>query len=179
MAETTDRPAFYALPPGGWRDYWSLLHPPYTLWHLSYVVIGAALAPEVRVGWLLETLAAFLLAMGLAAHALDELNGRPLRTRIPDRVLRAIAMVGLASAIGLGIHGAFEVSPWLWAFIVTGAFLVVAYNLELFGGVVHSDLWFALAWGAFPVLTAYFAQTGTIRIEAVLAAAACAAISGG
>lgn len=171
MPETRDRPAFYALSPGGWRDYWSLLHPPYTLWHLSYVAIGAALAPEVRVGWLLETLAAFLLAMGLAAHALDELNGRPLRTRIPDRVLRAIAVVGLASAIGLGIHGAFEVSPWLWAFIVTGAFLVVAYNLELFGGVVHSDLWFALAWGAFPVVTAFVAQTGTIRAEAILAAA--------
>jgi len=49
--------------------------------------------------------------------------------------------------------------------------------MELFGGAVHSDLWFALAWGAFPVLTAYFAQTGTVRIEAVLAAAACAAIS--
>ena len=179
MPETRDRPAFYALSPGGWRDYWSLLHPPYTVWHLSYVVIGAALAPEVRVGWLLETLAAFLFAMGFAAHALDELNGRPLRTRIPDGVLRAIAVVGLASAVGLGIHGASEVSPWLWAFIVTGAFLVVAYNLELFGGVVHSDLWFALAWGAFPVLTAYFAQTGTIRVEVVLAAAACAAISGG
>lgn len=130
-------------------------------------------------GWLLETLAAFLFAMGLAAHALDELNGRPLRTRIPDGVLRAIAIVGLAAAVGLGIHGALEVSPWLWAFIVTGTFLVVAYNLELFGGVVHSDLWFALAWGAFPVLTAYFAQSGTIRFEAVLAAAACAAISGG
>jgi hypothetical protein len=179
MPETRDRPAFYALSPGGWRDYWSLLHPPYTLWHLSYVVIGASLAPEIRVGWLLETLAAFLFAMGLAAHALDELNGRPLRTRIPDGVLRAIAGVGLAAAIGLGIHGAIEVSPWLWAFIVTGAFLVVAYNLELFAGAVHSDLWFALAWGAFPVLTAYFAQTGAIRLETVLAAAACATISGG
>jgi hypothetical protein len=179
MPETRDRPAFYALSPGGWRDYWSLLHPPYTLWHLSYVVIGAALAPEIRVGWLLETLAAFFLAMGLAAHALDELNGRPLRTRIPAGVLRAIAIVGLAAAVALGIHGAVEVSPWLWGFIAMGLFLVVGYNLELFGGVVHSDLWFALAWGAFPVLTAYFAQTGTLRVEAVLAAAACAAISFG
>ena len=39
------RPAFYALATGGWRDYVTLLHPPYTLWHLSYVAIGAALAP--------------------------------------------------------------------------------------------------------------------------------------
>ena len=121
--------------------------------------------------WLVETLLAFFLAMGLAAHALDELNGRPLRTRIPDGVLWAIAVVGLAGAVALGIHGTVEVSPWLWAFIGVGGFLVVAYNLELFGGVFHSDLWFALGWGAFPALTAYFAQTATLRIEAVLAAA--------
>jgi hypothetical protein len=177
VAETTDRPAFYALPPGGWRDYWSLLHPPYTLWHLSYVVIGACLAPTLDVRWLGETLLAFFLAMGLAAHALDELNGRPLQTRIPDGMLRAIAVVGLGGAIGLGIHGTLEVSPWLWAFIGAGAFLVVAYNLELFGGVFHSDLWFALAWGAFPALTAYFAQMGTLRVEAVLVAGACASLS--
>ena len=126
-------PAFYALTPGGWRDYWTLLHPPYTLWHLSYVAIGAALAPVLHVGWWLETTAAFFLAMGCAAHALDELHGRPLGTRIPDRVLWAIAVVGLAGAVALGIHGAAEVSPWIWAFIVTGVFLVVAYNLELFG----------------------------------------------
>jgi hypothetical protein len=177
MTDVRERPAFYVLPSGGWRDYWSLLHPPYTVWHLSYVAIGAALAPDLHVGWLLETLAAFFLAMGLAAHALDELNGRPLRTRIPGGVLIAIAVVGLGGAIAFGVHGVIEVSSWLWAFIVAGAFLVVAYNMELFGGVVHSDLWFALAWGAFPVLTAYFAQTAVVRVEAVLAAAACAAIS--
>ncbi len=177
MAGTTERPAFYALPHGGWRDYWSLLHPPYTAWHLSYVVIGASLAPEVDLWWLGETLLAFFLAMGLAAHALDELHGRPLGTQIPDRVLSAIAVLGLAGAIALGVHGTLEVSPWLWAFIAVGGFIVVAYNLELFGGAFHSDLWFALAWGAFPALTAYFAQTGRIRVEAVLAAAGCAAIS--
>jgi len=172
-----DRPAFYALPSGGWRDYWSLLHPPYTVWHLSYVIIGASLAPEVNVRWLLETLGAFLLAMGLAAHALDELNGRPLRTQISDGVLKAIAVVGLAGAIGLGIDGTIDASAWLWVFIVAGGFIVVAYNLELFGGAFHSDLWFALAWGAFPALTAFFAQTRRITIAAVGAAAACAMLS--
>jgi len=177
MGEPPDRPAFYALDSGGWRDYWSLLHPPYTLWHLSYVVIGACIAPAVNFGWLFETVLAFFLAMGLAAHALDELNGRPLRTRIPDGVLAAIAVVGLAGAFALGIHGAIVVSPWLWVFIAVGGFIVVAYNMELFGGAFHSDLWFALAWGAFPAVTAYFAQTATIRLEAVLVAGACAALS--
>lgn len=171
------RPAFYALPAGGWRDYWTLLHPPYTLWHLSYVAIGASLSPAFRVGWWLETTAAFFLAMGVAAHALDELHGRPLGTRIPDRVLWGLAVVGLAGAAALGIHGALASTAWIWLLIPLGGFLVVAYDLELFGGWFHSDLCFALAWGGFPVVTAYVAQTGTLTIEAVLAAAACSVIS--
>jgi hypothetical protein len=177
MSDAADRPAFYALRAGGFRDYWTLLHPPYTVWHLSYVVIGASLAPIVNGRWLLETLLAFFLAMGVAAHALDELHGRPLGTRIPDRVLGALAVVGLAGAVALGVDGAREVTPWIWVAIALGGFLVVSYNLELFGGAFHSDLWFALAWGAFPVLTAYLAQAGTVRVEAVIAAAACAALS--
>lgn len=171
------RPAFYALPGGGWRDYWSLLHPPYTLWHLSHVVIGACVASSLRVGWLLETVAAFFLAMGVAAHALDELNGRPLGTRIPRAVLIGLAGAGLAGAVALGAHGASEISPWIWAFIVLGGFLVPAYNLEWFGGLVHSDLWFALAWGAFPALTASFAQSARVTPAAVVVAAGCAALS--
>lgn len=172
-----ERPAFYALSPGGWRDYWTLLHPPYTLWHLSYVAIGAAVAPRVNGRWLAETIAAFFLAMGLAAHALDELHGRPLQTRIPGALLKAIAVAGLAGAAALGVDGALEATAWIWALIPAGAFLVVAYNLELFGGIFHSDAWFALAWGGFPAITAYVAQTGTVRAEAVLVAAFCVALS--
>jgi len=170
------RPAFYALSPGGWRDYWSLLHPPYTLWHLSYVAIGAALAPRLDVAWWLETTAAFFLAMGIAAHALDELNGRPLRTRIPRGVLIALAVVGLAGALAIGVHGAMAATPWIWALMPIGVFLVVAYNLELAGGLFHSDLWFALAWGGFPVIVAYVAQTGALSVAAALAAAGCVAL---
>src|SRR4029079_9306982 len=85
------RPAFYALSPGSWRDYVTLLHPPYTAWHLSYVVIGGALAPHWYPGRLGAALGAVLLAVGMGAHALDELNGRPLSTQIPSTVLGALA----------------------------------------------------------------------------------------
>jgi hypothetical protein len=165
------RPAFYALAPGGWRDYVTLLHPPYTLWHLSYVVIGAALAPDWRPWILVLALASFFLGMGVAAHALDELNGRPLQTRIPDRMLVALAVVSLGLAAGIGIGVAVHTSLWLLAFVAAGAFIAVAYNLELFGGRLHGDPWFSLAWGSFPLLTAYFAAAETIRVEALFAAA--------
>jgi hypothetical protein len=172
------RPAFYALAPGGWRDYWTLLHPPYTAWHLSYVAMGAAIAPAISDEWLAKSLLAFLFGLGLSAHALDELNGRPLRTQIPSAVLWTIAALGLAGGVTLGIDAAVEVSAWMVAFVVVGAFLLIAYNLELFGGAFHSDLWFALAWGAFPALTGYFVQTATIRPDAVILAIGCTALSG-
>ena len=165
------RPAFYALRPGAWRDYVTLLHPPYTLWHLSYVAIGAALAPQMKWGLLGWTVLAFFLAMGIGAHALDELNGRPLRTRIPSAVLVTLAAVSIAAACAIGIVAASRSTWWLLAFIAFGAFVAVAYNLELLGGAFHSDLWFALAWGAFPVLTAYFASAEQLRAEAFAAAA--------
>jgi len=165
------RPAFYALAPGGWRDYVTLLHPPYTLWHLSYVVIGAALAPDWHPGRLAAALAAFFLAVGIGAHALDELNGHPLETRIPGRVLAGLAASSIAGAVGIGIAGAVVHDLWLLVFVALGAFIVCAYNLELFGGRFHSDVWFAIAWGSFPLLTGYFAAAGRLRWEAVLAAA--------
>jgi hypothetical protein len=164
------RPAFYALEPGGWRDYVTLLHLPYTAWHLSYVAIGAALSTEFAGRRLLAALASFALALGIGAHALDELNGRPLRTRIPDRVLIGLAALSIGAASAIGIAAALAWTPWLLIFVAAGAFLVVAYNLELFGGVFHTDLWFGLAWGSFPLLTGYFVVAEELTVEAGLAA---------
>ena len=176
-AQAGARPAYYAASPGGWRDWWTLLHPPYTAWHLSYVVIGSALAPHVSLAPLLATLIAFFLAVGLAAHALDELNGRPLQTRIPAPTLVAVTVAGLAGAVAFGVAGVARVGWVLVPFMIVGPALVVAYNAELFGGIIHTDLGFAAAWGAFPVLTAYTAETGQLAVAPVLAAAAALAMS--
>ena len=164
------RPAFYALARGGWRDYVTLLHLPYTLWHLSYVAIGAALVPELDAERLLWGLAAFALALGVGAHALDELHGRPLHTAIPRLVLVWLAISSLVAAVAIGIGAALAWTLWLLPFVAVGAFLVPAYALELMGGVFHTDLWFGLAWGAFPVLVAYLGAAETLRPEALLAA---------
>ena len=171
------RPAFYAARAGGWRDWWTLLHPPYTAWHLAYVVIGASLAPHVELARLVATLLAFFFAVGCAAHALDELHGRPLGTRIPAGALITLTVVGLTGAIVLGIAGLSRVGWPLIPFMVVGPVLVVAYNFELFGGLVHTDAGFALAWGSFPVLVGYVAQTGRLAVSPVLAAAAACALS--
>ena len=164
-------PAFYAAGTGGWRDWWLVLHPPYTAWHLSYVVIGACLAPVV------DTHAA-------ARHpARVLLRGRDRRAR-PRRAERATAATPiLRLARSSRRRRSASGSPWALArpasaetgwvlvpFIVVGPLIVVAYNAELFGGIVHNDVGFAVAWGAFPVLTAYVAQAETLELAPVLAA---------
>jgi len=161
------RPAWYALERGGVRDYVTLLHPPYTLWHLSYVAVGAAIAPRFHLDRMLWALAAFFLAMGVAAHALDELKGRPLRTRIPSSVLVALAVVTLAGACAIGVGAAHAWGWSLLVFVAIGAVAVPAYNLEL---ALHTDWGFALLWGALPALTGYFVEAQTIRVEAVAVA---------
>ena len=174
---TQARPAFYALAPGGWRDYLTVLHPPYTAWHLSYVAIGACLAPHLHADRLGAAAAAFFLALGVGAHALDEWQGRPLQTRIPEGMLLALTMVSLAGAVAIGIAGAVSFNLWLLLFVAAGALLVPIYNLELFGGAIHNSPGFALAWGAFPLLTGYFTCAGTITWVSLLAAGYAAVTS--
>jgi hypothetical protein len=176
-AAPLDRPAFYALRRGGWRDLVTLLHPPYTAWHLAYVALGACAASRFDLGRLGAALGAFALAVGIGAHALDELNGRPLRTALSDRALIALAAVGLGGACAIGIVGAVTVSATLIPFVAAGAFLVLAYNLELLGGRFHTDLWFALAWGAFPALTGFWVQALRFELPGLLVAAACLMLS--
>jgi hypothetical protein len=172
-----DRPAFYALRTGGWRDLVTLLHPPYTAWHLSYIALGAVAAPTLHADRLGAALGAFLLAVGVSAHALDELNGRPLKTTLSRGLLIALGVAGLIGALAIGVAGVFVVSPLLIPLVLVGMLLVPAYNLELAGGKLHNDVWFALAWGAFPAFTGYFANALTVRPAGVLVAAACFLLS--
>ncbi len=177
--EVTVPPAFYASRShGGLRDWWTVLHPPYTAWHLAYVVIGASLAPRVHLGRLLATLLAFFLAVGVAAHALDELHGRPLRTEIASGALVWVSACALLGAVALGGVGASQIGWPIVPFIVVGPLLVVAYNAEWLGGLIHNDGGFALAWGVFPLLTAYVAQADRLSYVALVAGAGAFALSG-
>jgi hypothetical protein len=172
-AEPTPRPAFYALRPGGWRDLVTVLHPPYTLWHVSNVALGAAVAPHIYAGRLIAAVAAFFLAVGIGAHSLDELHGRPLGTQLSERTLVALAVGGLGGALAIGIAGIFVVSPTLLPLVLFGAFIAPAYNLELFGGRFHTDFWLAASWGGFSALTGWWVNAlGIHSPREALAAAA-------
>ena len=175
--KTETAPAFYAFSPGTWKDYLNLLHAPYTLWHLSYVVIGAAVAPSIHVDRLLGTLLAFFLAVGIGAHSLDELNGRPLGTRIPAATLVGLASLSVGVAIVLGTVAGLTITAWIFPFVAFGGFIAVAYSLGFWHGRFHSDFWFAAAWGAFPVLTSYWINALELNVTAALLAFGCFTLS--
>jgi hypothetical protein len=177
MRAAPERPAFYALGRGRAGELLTLLHPPYTAWHVSYFALGAALAPHVYVNRLLWGLAAFALAVGVAAHALDELNDRPLGTTLSDRALLALAAAGLLGALAIGVAGAIAVSAWLVPLVVLGGVFLPAYNLEWGGGRLHGDTWFAIGWGGFPAFTGYFVEALKIDLTCVLIVLACTVLS--
>ena len=175
--KTDMRPAFYALSPGAWRDYVTLLHLPFTVWHLSYVVLGAVAAPVLHLDRLAWLSLAFFLGVGLAAHALDELHGRPLRSNVSSGRLLGVAVVSLTGALCIGVYASLAISLWAIPFVVSGGFIVLAYNLEWADGRFHSDVWFGIAWGAFPALAAYWANAERLDAQAFLISAACFALS--
>jgi ubiquinone/menaquinone biosynthesis methyltransferase len=167
-------PAFYALEAGGWRDYWTLLHPPYTAWHLSYVLLGAALAsmPDPRI--VAGAVVAFFLAVGVASHSFDELHGRPLGTRIPSSVLLGLGFLGLFGSVLLGVIAALQLGPWFLVLVAVGTALVISYGLEI--PIVHSDIGFAIAWGGFPVV-ASAAANGAPLVATIAAAVGASLLS--
>jgi hypothetical protein len=175
-AKTVKRPAFYAPVGSPTGDLVAILHPPYTAWHLAHVVLGAAIAPVIDGLILTGTLLAFLLGLGVGAHALDELHGRPLRTSLGSRTLLALGIGGMAAAMAVAVAGIFVISPWVIAWAIAGIALAVGYAFER-PRPLHTPLGFGLAWGAFPTLVGYWAQSRAIALPALLMAAATTLLS--
>ena len=172
----TGSPAFYARTGTPLGDLITLLHIPYTIWHLSYVAIGAALAPSVDWLILVGTVAAFAFGLGVGAHALDELHDRPLSTGLSELSLRLLGWGGLAVGGAIAVVAAFAISPVALAWGAAGVALAAAYALE-WPHWVHSTLGFGLAWGAFPVLVGYWGQVGALSPAALTVAAAATVLS--
>jgi len=171
----SDGRAFYARSGSRWDDLISLLHLPYTAWHLSYVAIGAALAPLLDWQVLAGTLSAFAVGLGLGAHALDEVKGRPLGTGLSDRALWSVGIGAMLISMTIAIVGAIVISPWVALWGAAGVVLAVGYALEW--PILHTDVGFGLAWGAFPLAVGYWAQTQTWTLPLLLIAGAATLLS--
>lgn len=163
------RRAFYAHEGSAAADLVTILHVPYTVWHLSYVAVGASLAPGLDGVRLLGTLIAFAFGLGVGAHALDEVHDRPLATSLSDTSLWALGVGSMVVSAAVAVIGSFVISPWVLAWAGAGIALACAYSLE-WSPLIHSDFGFAVAWGAFPLLVGYWAQSESLSVVALAGA---------
>ena len=157
-----------------------LLFLPYTAMVLSYTVIGSMLAPAIHWDRVAAIVLIYFLALGIGAHALDALGSRgakPWGQTFSRQRLWLLAAVSLAAAYAIGIWYMVAYAPLLWPIAILEGFFLLAYNLEWFGGMFHRDSWFAVSWGALPVLAGYVLQTNAVSSGAVLVAAAMAMLS--
>jgi hypothetical protein len=170
---TSQKPAWYAIEGrGAISDSLTLLHPPYTLWHLSYVIIGISLAPIIYPVRSIATLVAFFLGLGIGAHALDETMGNPLKTKLTRRELYSIGFSSIAIATAIGLYYALSLSLLLLPIIIIEVFFALVYNLEMFGKRFHNSPVFALSWGVIPFLTGYFINSLSLSPGSLLASVA-------
>jgi xanthine/uracil permease len=183
MPTESDRLSEWFVPrwgPTRLRVVIGLLFLPYTGMVLSYTVIGGMLAPSVawdRVGALLVI---YFLGLGIAAHALDALGSRgpkPWGEVFSRRSLWIVAAVALVIAYTIAGYYSVRYVPWLAVIALLEGFFVFAYNLEWWSGRFHTDGWFALSWGALPVLAGYVMQTNALSLAALIVAGAMAALS--
>lgn len=162
-------------------DLYNILHVPYTAMVLAFVLMGAEVTPQVHAVRLAATLLAYLLALGIGAHALDQLEpeGSHYVLRLSRRELTSMAIVGLGGGIALGLYYAATVSVLLVPFIAAGVFFAVAYPLpsRVLGGAFHNNPSFAFAWGFLPAVTSYFANAATVALPAIAVGAVTAALA--
>ncbi len=152
--------AWYVIPGDSYLARWlNILHMPYTVWNLSYVVLGAGLAGNVRLDVLGWTVLAFFLGMGVASHAFDLLQGDPLGLRLPRRHLVVVGVVSLTLAAGIGVLNVLwgNIPVWMCGVVCFGVWIAVAYNLEIWG--FHGNWQFAAFWGVFPFVVGFLAMS--------------------
>jgi hypothetical protein len=163
------------------RSFVGLLFLPYTGMVLSFVLLGAVLAPRVYWDRLVALEVVYFLALGIGAHALDGLGSkgvRPWGQALGRGRLWALAISSLTLAYAIAVYYMVRHVPLLWSMAIAEGFFVFAYNLEWFHGRFHSDNWFAFSWGFLPVLAGYIMQTNRLSASALVIGLAMALLSG-
>ena len=179
--DVTVRPTWYS---GGdtWAgELWTMLHLPYTLMVLSFVVVGAALAPTISwsiLGW---SLLAYFLGLGLGAHLLDQVPGMGTHyvRHWPTWALWVGGFATLGAAIVIGVLGAALVLGWPFLILVAvQAIFAIGYPLsKWFHGAFHRDSAFAISWGSLPFLVSFYAQSLTITALSIVVAIVFGAVA--
>ena len=141
---------------------------PYSLMNASYVAIGSLLSNTVHFDRMLGMVTVYLLAVGVASHSLDAMRpNKPWGDFLDRSQLLALALAGLVPALALGLFYSITAAPLLIPLGAAELFFLLVYNLELFRGRFHTDVWFAISWGFLPVLVGYAVQSDAVNVPSL------------
>lgn len=166
--------------PVRFRVFVGLLFLPYTGMCVSFTVIGSMFAGDIawdRVGAIALI---YALALGISAHIADTLGSKKIKPwgSYFTRAQLLVLMIGtLVASYAIGTYYIILFVPLLAAIAVLEGFFLFAYNFEAFGGRFHNNFWFAISWGALPLLAGYVMQTNSISVFALAAAGAASLVS--
>lgn len=171
-----------AFGPPKFRAFVGMMFLPYTGMCVSFAVIGSMLVDGAHWDRAGAIALIYALALGIGAHAADTVGSKkakPWGSYFTKRQMLALMAVSLAAAYAIGVYYIVLYVPLLATVAVLEGFFLLAYNFEIWGGRFHNDFWFAISWGALPVMAGYLIQTDDIGLLpfAVAGAAALASLA--
>jgi len=130
-----------------WQEHVTLFHPSTTSVLLSLAVLGSLLAQEVYPDRLALFLMQIFLGGSVAANHFDEVLDRPWHTKMPAIRLWLAAMIALSAFVMIGLYFVIQVNFNFIFFVIAESFFIIAYDLELFGGIFHNAKILGISWG--------------------------------
>jgi hypothetical protein len=155
---------------GSWlREFWTLLHLPYTLMAICFVLIGISLNRPIDLPIAGLLCLAYFLGLGIAAHCFDQLPGQgTVYVKIITPLqLQFIGVGALGVAVGVGISMATHLHLWIIIpCMIVQTFFAFAYPMkQLFRGYFHTNFWFAVGFGAIPFTVGYLVSWYTSPVH--------------
>lgn len=166
--------------PPKFRAFVGLLFLPYTGMCVSVAVIGSMLVADLHWDRVGAIALIYFLALGIGAHAADAIGSRsvkPWGAYFSKRQMFLLMVTSLVAAYAIGIFYIVFYVPLLAIVAVLEGFFLFAYNFEIWGGRFHNDFWFAVSWGALPVMAGYLIQTNDVDPLPFVVAGAAALVS--
>ncbi|HZL23429.1 MAG TPA: hypothetical protein VFC05_08890 [Nitrososphaeraceae archaeon] len=153
------------------RAFIGMLFLPYTGMCISFTIIGSMLSESIAWDRVLSIFIIYFLALGVSAHAADNLGSKKIKpwgNYFSTFELRLMVIGGLSVSYMLGIYYIITFAPLLLFIAIIEGFFLFAYNFELFNGLFHNNFWFAVSWGALPLLAGFVIQTNSISVLSLI-----------
>jgi len=153
------------------RAFIGMLFLPYTGMCISFTIIGSMLSESIAWDRVLSIFIIYFLALGVSAHAADNLGSKKIKpwgNYFSTFELRLMVIGGLSVSYMLGIYYIITFAPLLLFIAIIEGFFLFAYNFELFNGLFHNNFWFAVSWGALPLLAGFVIQTNSFSVLSLI-----------